>query len=774
MSDNVKASYKDYYLRTIIKQVQENEFAGFKPVVGPTGMGKTSAIPQVITQIREMGIDKRCIYTSHRHLLIEEMEEELKEKGIPAVYLKSNEDVVRAFIQDKGRNEFLVNLEEDNFFEDYAGTSLRETKKLIQQIEKTIQSFNSISRGETIVAGLIGKQLETQCRELMKIFKNGLSNMALEKKESLLEAQSLFWVLFPYAQFLYDPEKPVLLVTIHKLLYGFFTGHRDEGIMSLEGNIIFLDEFDMQESEMLSFLCHNNEVRNSFEFVRLFYEEMRDQQQLGYLSPSDGDTKAQQKAKKSIIDIIQNLEQECKDNRFGFPQISRFLLGKDEFNQEAISAFQSNVLILTKPFHIRENQISWEIVKDKAKDTLNARNLFSMIFRTTETILEFFTILWANDLIAEWQSWIEQCYDRKNDHEPGQYQKIVREYGVFKRPVNLPKNVKDENVQNSIYYKGYNFSRLRRGAYPASPDEVKIDQKSLTVSPEYILWRLCRSNLVFGLSATGDMKRYINSFDINWLEEHCNYLAIGEDDKNLIFQLRQQKEAIRNYDLQLDEARLLPKKHKLTQILDNLDMPTQFFTDEDETYNEEAAKYRKETVNRFLESLRWITQESHNHGHLIFLNSFQYIKKLFQKEHLADYHYDHMQPHLAIKAGDKSQEYYITIDGWECYVILLDAKKGRSLAETPDENFVQLSENIPLIVVTPYKTSSNGVNLKWVAYEKVEQAATKSKIGQDFEGIHLLEAPHYYFSDNQGDDDKYNGPGNLDTKNGKKCPIIAG
>jgi hypothetical protein len=129
-------------------------------------------------------------------------------------------------------------------------------------------------------------------------------------------------------------------------------------------------------------------------------------------------------------------------------------LGKDVFKQEAISAFQSNVLILTNPFHIRENQISWEIVKDKARDTLNARNLFSIIFRTTETILEFFTILWANDLTAEWQSWIEQCYDRKNDHEPGQYQKIVREYGVFKRPVNLPKNVKDEKVQNSTCFTG--------------------------------------------------------------------------------------------------------------------------------------------------------------------------------------------------------------------------------------------------------------------------------------------------------------------------------
>ncbi|MCG3207149.1 MAG: hypothetical protein FOGNACKC_00749 [Anaerolineae bacterium] len=753
MSDNTEVSYKDYYLNTILKQIQEDDFNGFKPVVGPTGMGKTSRIPPVIEKIREMEIGKSCIYTSHRHSLIEEMEKELADKNIPCVYLKSNEDVVRAFIKNEARDTFLGMLEDGGFFEDYAEISLRETKKLIRQIERLIQSLNSISSEETIATNLVREKLRGLCSKLLKVFKTGLSNMPLEKNEKLLTSRSLFWVLFPYAQFIHDPEKPVLLVTIHKLLYGFFTGHRDEGILSLEDKIIFLDEFDMQETEMLSFLCRNNEVRNSFEFVRLFVEEMRDQQQIGYLDSSSGETKAQQKAKSTIIKIVQDLEQECDDNKFGFPRISRFLLRKSEFKQETISAFQSNVLILTKPFHIRNNKIYWEIVKDKTKDTFNARNLFYTIFRTTEAILEFFTILWANDLTAEWRSWIEQSYDRKNDHEPGQYQKIIREYGVFKRPVNLPKKVKDENVQNSIYYKGYNFSRLSRGAYPASPDEVKIDQKTLTVSPEYILWRLCRSNLVFGLSATGDMKRYINSFDINWLEAHCNYLPVDENDKNIVLQLRQQKEAVRNYELELGEAKSLPKDHKLSRILDSLDMPSQFFTDDDESYKETAAEHRKKTVSRFLESLRWITQESNNQGHLIFLNSFKYIKKLFQKEHLSDHYYDHMQAQLRILPGEKAQEYWITIDEKDCYVILLDAKKGRALAEMPDENFVQKAQNIPLVVVTPYKTSSNGVNLKWVASEDSNQTRDMVTIGQDFEGIHLLEAPHYYFSDNQDDSD---------------------
>src|SRR5690606_25580682 len=94
------------------------------------------------------------------------------------------------------------------------------------------------------------------------------------------------WRLFPYTEFLFHPAQPVLLVTMQKLLYGFFNGRSSERLLSLEDKIIFLDEFDMQEKEMLGFLCRSPEIQNSFEFVRLFYEEMSRQQQLGHLDPA--------------------------------------------------------------------------------------------------------------------------------------------------------------------------------------------------------------------------------------------------------------------------------------------------------------------------------------------------------------------------------------------------------------------------------------------------------------------------------------------------------
>ena len=72
-------SYKSYYLRTIEQQLQSDSFGGLKLVVGPTGIGKTSAIPAVISYLKTEQVEKRCIYTSHRHLLIQEMADSLDE-----------------------------------------------------------------------------------------------------------------------------------------------------------------------------------------------------------------------------------------------------------------------------------------------------------------------------------------------------------------------------------------------------------------------------------------------------------------------------------------------------------------------------------------------------------------------------------------------------------------------------------------------------------------------------------------------------------------------
>jgi hypothetical protein len=743
-------SYQSYYLRVIEQQLHANNFGGLKLVVGPTGIGKTSAIPSVITQLRGQKVEKRCLYTTHRHLLIQEMAQALEKADIPFVYLKNDEEVVETFLDWSEKGEFLRRLEKCDFFK-LVNSSRTSVERQIDGLRQEQGSLLRLQKsGFTSAYEQQRQAFRERCNQLLRLFKNGLSRKALtEEIHTRLMHDPGIWTLFPYVEYLHSPARPVLLVTVQKLLYGFFNGRANERLLSLEDNIIFLDEFDMQEKEMLGFLCRSPEIQNSFEFVRLFYEEMARQQQSGHLDPTPEDTERQLKAKQRAQAIINKLQTDCAKEGFNFPQIRHFALREGEFPSNHLSVFQSGVQIMTNPFYLREREHVWEVVRQPGADTRRARPLMTIITQTAHAILDFFSELWADELEPEWHSWIEQCYDQKNDNTPGRYKEVISDYGFYRRPSRLATERHDPAIADSIYYQGFSFFRLVRGAFFTTPDEIRIEQKKLTVTPEYLLWRLSNTNLLFALSATGDIKRYIQSFDMNWLERHGRYLPIDDANTALVAELKRQKEAKRSYTVKLNTADELPKSHALAYALEQLAQEQFFSREDEEDVGETAVAYRKQAVSRFLETVRWIVQESDNRAHLVFLNSFTFIEKLFRPDNrLPESFYNSIWPYLAVDSlGDgRSREYKVTIEGQPCQVIFLDAAKGR---EMDDQSFYQAQPDIPLVVVTTYPTASNGINLKWYAHKD----NMDDDRGRDLEGIHLLEAPHFYFGGSEGNDD---------------------
>lgn len=747
-------TYDDYgmYYRRVIDQVtaQQNR-SGLKLVVGPTGLGKTSAIPQVIAQYRSQDEILRFVYTSHRHMLIGEMEKKLKEKNIPCVYLKNDENIVVDFLHLHGIADFLKRLDQFRFFEytpvqkhiiEQHIVSLRQDHELLQGVRKHRDSFLYKQPKEAF---------ERRCSEFLNVFKTGLSNPQLPEntREQILK-DAWIWKLFPYIAYLKDPDHPVLLVTIHKLLYGFFNGKNNERILSLNGNIIFLDEFDMQEKELLKFLCSSPEVQNSFEFVRLFYEEMSRLKKQGDLEILSDDSDPKIKAKQAATFIVDTLEQNCQKEGFNFPQLRHFILRPDEFEQKKISIFQSSVQITPRPFYLIERDTGWEIIGRSKDGTLRGQNLINLISRTTDAILNFFSDVWADGLQAEWKNWIEKCYDQKNDNSPGRYQKIISEYGLNRRSSRIAVGAHDGDLSDSIYFQGYGLFRLLRRDDYTAPDEVRVEQKKLSITPEYILWRLCESNLVFALSATGDIRRYVNSFDITWLEKFGHYIPVDSQDKELIVALKQKKAMTRKYGVRFEVAQPLQVDHVLNKTIANLEAE-QFFQKFGEEPSSIAIFYRKQALSLFFSTLHWVTQKSKNRAHLVFMNSFAFIENFLKvgQNGVPESLYKGISQYIQIQNVDdnQSRSYFITFEGKECQVVFLDASKGKEMEDVP---FSQLKENVPVIVVTTYQTASNGVNLKWQEFSKEQKTGREC----DFEGIHLLEAPHYYFSGNEADTDE--------------------
>ncbi len=120
-------------MRAINQQLRADRLGGLKLVVGPTGLGKTYAIPFVIQELHQREIDKGCIYTTHRHMLLEEMQQSLQKAGIYSVYLKSNPDLVADFIRQPDLPDFLDYLNKLDFFDD-TGKTLSDIHDLIEEI----------------------------------------------------------------------------------------------------------------------------------------------------------------------------------------------------------------------------------------------------------------------------------------------------------------------------------------------------------------------------------------------------------------------------------------------------------------------------------------------------------------------------------------------------------------------------------------------------------------------------------------------------------------
>src|SRR5436309_2250756 len=97
MDDNL--SYNFYYSRLIEKRTH-----GLKKVLGGTGHGKTSAIPDVIRQDQT---GSKVIYSSNRKQLLNEMAAQCKrEPCVQYVHLQSDKDTIVSLLKGKHRSDF--------------------------------------------------------------------------------------------------------------------------------------------------------------------------------------------------------------------------------------------------------------------------------------------------------------------------------------------------------------------------------------------------------------------------------------------------------------------------------------------------------------------------------------------------------------------------------------------------------------------------------------------------------------------------------------------
>lgn len=718
--------YFKYYNRAIVEE--EN---GFKLVLGGTGLGKTSAIGAIV---RHAQTTRKYIYCANRVQLLNEMAARLEQAGIKYVHLQNDTDVLFGVLTRQA-DEFyrLLNsaiiakyVDRINHRTSLYPLDIFQIKRACEYLEK--------SRAMRFL-GLLEEPIRIQASIVLNFFKRILAEtikIGKDKQSKDYEALSshpIVRTLFPYLTFKADDGVKVLLITIQKAFYGFFDGRENISLTSLQGrngkNIIFLDEFDFLESNLIDLICQDTQIEAPFKFVEFFYNAMkRHKLPLEQYPISEN-------VRQRIEQIVQTID-DLRTRGSSFPDINQFTCRLPELRGTAI--FQTNRTVVDRPLYLKETNRSFDIITrgilEHGNDDLNAIILFSAIQSATVQILFLFKELEAENPII-YREMLRHCFETTMFKDQlGRIRQLP--HGKRKQATRF------DNLLDS----GFGLYEIQDLQQETDKDEVEFRHYSIYTTPEKILLSLVRHNLVFGLSATADIPRCVRSFSEDWLRKQTGFkfYDVDEQDIQIIQNLNQQKQTVRGNQIQVDRAGELDLENSIQKKLAEF---IKAVAQEDGFGGDDQQGYRRKRVERFFATLNWIARREDKVAlktdtNLLFFNSYRQI------EHIFTHHPDPEDHLFRIEIIDNEtvfRFYQLHIFQTDFIVIFYNAKQGQLIEteSTAKQHYHQLFwQGKPVVLVTTYPTAGNGVNLQYHPYPG-------SLDEKDFRNIHLLEGPYFYF-----------------------------
>lgn len=758
MQNNQLDSYKDFYIKTI-----DAHKKGFKLVLGGTGLGKTYGIQEAIKHCVALNryASSKFIYLTNRHNLLTQMQADLinSTNPIKVTYLKSNLGVLieleKIYNQNSNNGlEVLINkLEQMNFFAFKADYENNENiKNDLLKLAKNINAYikNLGEKENASISATIKKELNISVANFFGKLKNQLKIIYAKDKHKHQEflKNQLIWQLFPYIEFEQNEECQLLLVTTHKLMLGFFDGIRDLKIASIKNKIIFLDEFDFLYADILEIMCNQASIQNPLEFVRIFYERV---EKLNAWQK----TPEVEKLIASFSSVIKYIDDSCKKNDLNILDNKDFRISdsarKDENRARVI--FQSKDLITPNPLYLIEEKSFWEVYYNPIEGAKNPRFLFNIIAISIRKILQVFNYNSSNLNLCD--QVIKEIWNRKNDNQSGAYEKFIKENMLNFRSVTDKNQNSDKTNKNKkdLYEIGFSLTSLISSANSYDEQSCELNRVELLNTPENLIAKLSDENLLFALSATGDMHRNQKSFDINWLKKNAHYLEYKAEDYEFIKKLRDAKQKKRSpSEVILTKIQQLPQKSKLDNILqDILEINSNFFGEK------KATKARKDRLAKTLNTIDFCLN-SDAFNNLFFLTTFKQIKDFLQEasqgrlNNLSNKD-GFFENNFIVKTEPEHQNKFFQLiwDNRHCYIIFLNAEDAKNLETEEDAAFIKSYKKAfttkkneiqnKVILITQYNSASNGINL--ICYD---DKGTDKKNHADFNALYLIEPNYFWFN----------------------------
>lgn len=723
-----KHPYYDYYNSAINQGTN-----GFKLVLGGTGLGKTSGIVDVVQYAPTNG--RQFIYCANRIQLLNEMAEKLKIHGVKHLHLRSDREAVLETIDS---NEFQALLHSPII------QKAKPSRKSRLTYPKLLKNLDNIKKMKSELQE--SQMFQSTLDEVMRFFQAVLMDSPKATYEELTENTAI-QTLFPYIAFKRHPETKVLLVTIQKAFRGFFNGRTIINISRLTGkdgnHIIFLDEFDFLENELIGLLCDTKQIEQPFQLVEFFYNRIKNHKLplQDYPTVKDAPTDINPTARKRIEDIIQIVDKLQNEAQISFPTITQFT---SSLPKREAAIFQTNHTVTSGPLYLKQTDRSFQIVTDEINDDgsahLKAIRLFDAIHDASSRIVYLFKEL-ENESPIIYEEMLRHCF---------QYTDFFRS---IPRITQLPRPPHRQNTRfDHLLESGYGLYEIHDLQQVTDVQEVAFRHYALYTTPEKILHDLAKNNLVFGLSATADIPRYVHNFSINWLQKQkdITYYDVNDGDIATIQKLNAQKQERRGNKIKVVRTKTLNKKGPLAKFIKAISSDEGFGGDD-------PPGYRRERVEHFFSALETMIETCPPEDlpldtNLLFLNTFAQIKYLFEK-------YPQQEDKIyAVNERKGNDQLFVTYDltyqDKEFIVIFYNTSQARLVqsSELAKKQYHQLFwEKKPVVLVTQYPSAGNGVNLQYLPTSESEEET-------DFKNIHLLEAPYFFFGkvENETEQNKRN------------------
>ncbi|MBE7512428.1 MAG: hypothetical protein HS103_06395 [Anaerolineales bacterium] len=708
--------YLDYYKQTI-----EHYETGLKLVVGGTGLGKTSSIKAVV---RDLPQERKAIYIANRIQLLEEMVERGQGfKPEEVAFLRRDFEVVLNTIATMKAD--LYALLDDDLFRAYAGsvdiTRLKQSCTLLEDLREQV--------GGPFIPKLLEEKAEEKARQVLADFKTVILTAKQKRKKDYgkLLDHPVIQGLFPFIRFLRRPEVRILLVTLHKAFYGFFDGSETLSLSRLSGYLIFLDEFDFLENDLIGLICRSPQIDDPFQFVEFFYEQMR-RHKLGLdIYPVSGG----ENIRRRLIEIQSEIEL-LQRSGIRYPEINQFICKAPQINA---AVFRTTHSVSTAPLYLCQTNRAFEVVFDRNApcdgNVFPARRLLSAVSAVSERILTLLKELETDDPETH-RDLMRDCY--RNTAFLEQLPQISQ----FPR-----RRFQQLTRLGSLLESGYSLYDIKHLEKQTDPEEVELRHYAIYVTPEKLVATLAMSNLVFGLSATADIPRCLNHFDLSWLgdREQVNLIPIDDYDQQIVETLNAQKAQARGN--QIVVARL-PELDDKTTLKKALRHYINFIASDERFGEDTGGGHLKRRIERFFSSVLWACNRPAEvrsaDSHLMFLNTFHQIKFMFEQ---APKPQDNI---FLVQKRDETRPftaYDFRINDQDFIIVFYDAEQAKRLRksrELEDLFNALFWQGVPVVVVTQYLSAGNGVNLQ---YRPTPDSADDEK--QDFVNLHLLETPYFYF-----------------------------